>query len=331
MKSTWRLDSGFQVRLLLVAAYASSLCVLYGHICMCVLASVHIHKQEGVLLYSHMQYHNDTIIKTQEDFFINICTSHFIGRVRKGLLKVCVWEGVGDRTELQYFDPHSYGRQRCVFLILQGCSTGSPGAQLSAGWWLSWLNLISNLSPTGLVPKLHQGSRGPFRPLLSLPHLFYKSVRSPTATVWLLSLLSYIIVQRPLSRLLDLWNRVCDRHQAEITVMQFTCHSLPVHQSMSVPWEFFTSSHFISQFPPTRIPLITAIRMCHFLPVHHLGMAFLAGSKAKIQQYFIETSPNNIFTIILQENWFAINQRNQTKSKDISWPIINRDIFNRIL
>ena len=29
-----------------------------------------------------------------------------------------------------------------------------------------------------------------------------------------------------------------DRHQAEITVMQFTGHSLPVHQSMSVPWDF---------------------------------------------------------------------------------------------
>ena len=74
-----------------------------------------------------------------------------------------------------------------------------------------------------------------------------------------------------------------DHHQAEITVMQFTGHSLPVHQSMSVPWEFFTSSHFISQFPPTRFPLITAIRMCHSFPVHHLGMAFWAGSKVKIQ------------------------------------------------
>ena len=47
---------------------------------------------------------------------------------------------------------------------------------------------------------------------------------------------------------------------------------------------FFTSSHFISQLPPTRFPLRTAIRMCQFLPVHHLGMAFLAGSKVKIQQ-----------------------------------------------
>ena len=28
--------------------------------------------------------HTDAMIKTQEDFFINICTSHFIVRVRKG-------------------------------------------------------------------------------------------------------------------------------------------------------------------------------------------------------------------------------------------------------
>ena len=66
------------------------------------------------------------------------------------------------------------------------------------------------------------------------------------------------------------------------------CHA--VHRSLSsaasvyecIIGIFFTSSHFISQFPPTRVPLITAIRMCHLLPVHHLGMAFLAGSKVKI-------------------------------------------------
>ena len=42
------------------------------------------------LLYCHVQHLNDTIIKTQEDFFNKIFTSHFIARVRKGLLKVCV-------------------------------------------------------------------------------------------------------------------------------------------------------------------------------------------------------------------------------------------------
>ena len=134
----------------------------------------------------------------------------------------------------------------------------------SAGWWLSLRHLISIFSG----PQLIRAQR-PFRP----------DVAFPTTTRLHLSAtqLSYIIVRRPL----DLWNRIFNRHQAEITVMQFTGHSLPVHQSMSVPWEFFSSSHFISQFPPTRFPLITAIRMCHLLPVHHLGMAFWPGQKVK--------------------------------------------------
>ena len=82
------------------------------------------------------------------------------------------------------------------------------------------------------------------------------------------------------------------------------CHA--VHRSLSSGASvyectmgiFFTSSHFISQFPPTRFPLITAIRMCHLLLVHHLGMAFLVGSKAKIQQQNI-----NDYSA---ENWLHI-------------------------
>ena len=38
---------------------------------------------------------------------------------------------------------------------------------------------------------------------------------------------------------------------------------------------------------PTRFLLITDIRMCHFLPVHHFGMACLAGSKVNIQVWFL--------------------------------------------
>ena len=41
--------------------------------------------------------------------------------------------------------------------------------------------------------------------------------------------LNYIIIQRPHDRPLDLWNRMFNRHQAEITVMQFRGYSLPVH------------------------------------------------------------------------------------------------------
>ena len=163
------------------------------------------------------------------------------------------------------------------------CLSCSPDVQPEAQRHSSPLDdgfLYWILSASSLDPQTQSGAPSPLGLVwLSLPHLVYNSVGSLTATV-----LTYIIIQRPLSRLLDLWNRMFDRHEAEITVMQFTGHSLPVHQSMSVPWEFFfTPSHFISQFTPTRYPLITAIKMCHFLPMHHLGMAFLAGSKAKIQ------------------------------------------------
>ena len=54
---------------------------------------------------------------------------------------------------------------------------------------------------------------------------------------------SYIIVQSPTQYL---WNGMFDRHKAEITVMQFTGHSLPVHQSMTVHWDF-NLCHIVSQ------------------------------------------------------------------------------------
>ena len=81
--------------------------------------------------------HIDAIIMTSEDFFKRY-SSHFIW-------KGCVWEGVWDRTELQYIDPHSYSHQRCVFLVFQGCSTGGLLAH-SAGCWLSLPHLVSNES-----------------------------------------------------------------------------------------------------------------------------------------------------------------------------------------
>ena len=44
---------------------------------------------------------------------------------------------------------------------------------------------------------------------------------------------------------------------------------------------FFSLSHFVSQFPPTRFPLLTAIGMRHFLPVHHLEWHFGPGQRSK--------------------------------------------------
>ena len=101
--------------------------------------------------------HNDTIIKTREDFFKKIYLSLYL-KGSKGLFKVLRWEGVGDRTELQYIEPHSYGHQRCVFLALQCCWTGGPGAQLSTGWWLSLPHLVSDFSDLQLSDFLSSPS-----------------------------------------------------------------------------------------------------------------------------------------------------------------------------
>ena len=216
----------------------------------------------------------------QEDFFNKIFTSHFIARVRKGCSRFACERELETEQKLQYFALHSYDRQHWVFLV-SWCSTGGLGVH-SAGCWLSILHLISIFSG----PQFIRAQR-PLPPDVAFPTTSRLSL-SPTLLELRLATqlarrtqLNYIIVQRPL----DLWNRMFNRHQAEITVMQFRGLSLLVHQSMSVPWEFFSSSHFISQFPPTRFPHITAIGMCHFLPVHHLEWHFARAEGQNITQF----------------------------------------------
>ena len=203
----------------------------------------------------------------------------------KGLFKVYVWEGVGDRTETSIFwPPLLWPSTLCLsrFLMLNRTPWG-PLCWVLAFFTASYQHL--------LWTPIHQGPKA-LRP--GMAFLTTSSLQLATTLLARRTQLSYILVRRPF----DLWNRIFNRHQAEITVMQFTGHSLPVHQSMSVPWKFFSLSHFICQFPPTRFPLITAIGMCHFLPVQHLGMAFLIGSKGQnttILLYSLLLSNNVIF------------------------------------
>ena len=73
-------------------------------------------------------------------------------------------------------------------------------------------------------------SEGPLgRVWLSLPHLVSNSLDVCWQLLWHPIQLNYIIIQRPHDRPLDLWNRMFNRHQTEITVMQFRGYSLPVH------------------------------------------------------------------------------------------------------
>ena len=217
---------------------------------------------EFLLLYCHLQHHNDTIIKIDAErllykyMYLSLyCKGS--KRVTQGLRVRGCWRSI--------FWPH-YDRQRC-------CLSRSPDAQPEAQGPLCWVMAFLTASYQQLLwTPTHQGPK-PLRPGVAFPTTSRLS-SSPTICnstgTWLPSWLRYIIIQRPHDHPLDLWNRMFNRHQAEVTVMQFTGHSLPVHQFMSVPWEFFSSSHSISQFPPTRFPLITAIRMCLLLPVHHL-------------------------------------------------------------
>ena len=101
----------------------------------------------------HNRHNEDERHSTLEKY-----TSHIIW-------KGCVWEGVGDRTELQHIDPHSIGHNCVSFPFPCAAQPGARGpTPLSAGF------LYRILSPTGLVSKLTD--------FLSSP--------------------SYIIVQRPL-------------------------------------------------------------------------------------------------------------------------------------
>ena len=158
----------------------------------------------------------------------------------KRLFKVCVWEGAGDRTEAAIFWPQLMALS-VVSFSFSWCSTRGQEAH-SARWWLPFLHLISIFS-------------GPQAPSAWCGFPYHISSITPsdlpgTQLPWLLSWQSYIIVHRPLDRPLDLWNRMFNRHQAEITVMQFTGHSLPVRQFMRVSWDFLACPILLANFRP---------------------------------------------------------------------------------
>ena len=132
-----------------------------------------------------------------------------------------MWEGVGDRTELQHIDPHSYGHNSVSFPFSWSAQPRAWGLSLS-GYWFSLPHLISNCNCSigGLrahsagcclfIPhvvsswsdlQLQLLNRGPEGPLLGAGFLY----RIWFPTDWTSCALSYIIVQRPPSS--------CGRHK----------------------------------------------------------------------------------------------------------------------
>ena len=198
------------------------------------------------MLYRHVQHHNDTIIKTQWQGHRKTSLQIYLPlALLQGFEKVVWGFTVRGRwrsnINCNILTPLLWPL-RCVFLVLLMLNRRSRGSLccVIAFFIASYQHLLRTLA--------HQGPR-PLRPGLAFPittRLHWNSnslagTQLPTAPVTANILnfcldLRYIIVQRLLDRPLDFWNRMFNRHQAEITVTQFTGHSLPVHQSMSVSW-----------------------------------------------------------------------------------------------
>ena len=102
-------------------------------------------------------------------------------RVIKGFT---VWEGVGDQTELQHIDPHSYGHNSVSFPFSWAAQPGAWGPSLC--WVLvfsttSFLQLV--WSPTGLTSCLHPGYIIVRRPPSSCGHQKSHSFNASTVKI----------------------------------------------------------------------------------------------------------------------------------------------------
>ena len=153
-----------------------------------------------------------------KDFFTNIFTSHFIARVWKGCVGFYCERELETEHNWNILTPN-YGRHIVSFLFFW-CSTGALRSTLLGAGFLYCILSASSLDPNS--SGLPEGPLGWV--WLSLPHLVYLhrqlhwnwTGRNSTGTqLARQTQLSYIIVRHPL----DLWNRMFNRHQAEITVM----------------------------------------------------------------------------------------------------------------
>ena len=169
-----------------------------------------------IVIYIIIQHHSDTISKT--DAWINDAWRNEAGRLLYNyILFLSLLQGFKRvvqglhvrgcwRPNINFiFWPHCYDRHVVSFLF-SCCLTGGLGLTLSG---------VSE-SPLGRVWP-------------SLPHLVSSCLEFCWQLLWHPTQLNYIIIQPPHDRPLDLWNRMFNCHQAEITVMQFRGYSLLVH------------------------------------------------------------------------------------------------------
>ena len=90
---------------------------------------------------------NEAGRKTQEDFFTNIFTSHFIARVRKGCSRVACERVLETEHKLRILTSTTYDRHVVSFLFFW-CSTGGLGLILLDAGFLYCILSASSLDPS---------------------------------------------------------------------------------------------------------------------------------------------------------------------------------------
>ena len=108
----------------------------------------------------------------QEDFFNKYIPLTLFVRFERGYSRFACERELETEQKLQYSDPHSYGRQRCVFLVLLMLNRRpwSPLCWVLAFFTASYQQLLWYPNSIG-VPE---GLFG--RVWISQPHLVYNSV-----------------------------------------------------------------------------------------------------------------------------------------------------------
>ena len=127
------------------------------------------------MLYSYRRNDKDRHRRTSLTKYLPLT---LLQGFEKGYSRFACQRELETEQKLQYFDPHSYGRRRCVFLVLQMLNQRpwGPLCWVMAFFTASYQQPLWSPNSIG-VPE---GSLG--RVWLSLPQLVYNSVSNCTGT-----------------------------------------------------------------------------------------------------------------------------------------------------
>ena len=154
-------------------------------------------------------------------------TSHFICKVSKRVTQSLRVRGSWRPNISEIFWPQSYGRQRCVFLVLHGCSTGALESTVLGAGFPYYSSSIFFSNNTACPPSCLSAFCS-----IRRPYITFKLPRGDMDTPpRLRNFFRYLATG--MCHFCYLWNGLCDRHRAQITV----CSEVTIFRCVSL-WEY---------------------------------------------------------------------------------------------